>query len=79
MLTVNAYRINVAPVFAEVMVGPGNARELEKLLNEQSYLGRLALILPEALAETVLKNLTHRWRPPGYHEPVTQTKRIILK
>ena len=62
------------------MVGPGNARELEKLLNEQSYLGRPALILPEALPEAVLKNLPLRWRPAGYYEPVTQTKRdIILK
>jgi hypothetical protein len=64
MLIANAYRIYVAPVVAEVMVGPGNARELEKLLNEQSYLGRPALILPEALAETVLKNLPLHWRRP---------------
>jgi hypothetical protein len=46
------------------MVGPGNVRELEKLLNEQSYWGRPALILPEALAETVLKNRPLDWRPP---------------
>jgi hypothetical protein len=46
------------------MVGPGNVRELEKLLNEQSYWGRPALILPEALAETVLKNRPLDWRRP---------------
>jgi len=61
MLIVNAYRIYLAPVVAEVVVGPGSARELESLLNEQSYLGRLALILPEALPGTVLK----KHRPAG--------------
>ncbi|HEY6243178.1 MAG TPA: hypothetical protein VIX17_04495 [Pyrinomonadaceae bacterium] len=69
MLIANAYRIYVAPVVAEVMVGPGNVRELEKLLNEQSYWGRPALILPEALAETVLKNRPLRWRPPNIMNP----------
>jgi hypothetical protein len=60
MLIVTAYLIYVAPVVAEVVVGPGSARELESLLNEQSYLGRLALILPEALPETVLKKPSPR-------------------
>jgi len=39
MLIVNAYRINVAPVVAEIVVGPGSARELEKPIERTVVLG----------------------------------------
>jgi hypothetical protein len=80
MLTVNAYRINLGSSCCGSYGRSGQCPGAGKAIERTVVLGRLALILPEALPETVLKNLPLRWRPPDIMNPVAQTKRnIILK